>query len=590
MKISACIIVKDDSELEKLIKCVNSIYPFVDGIYITSTGKQINNIIKFCDQNKNLHYSHLDWTDDFATTRNFNFSQAPQDSDYILWLDSDDIFVGGPKLREVAQLAKDNGKDVVFFSYWYGCKFNGEPSLQTFQEVEMAHMRERLIRPGTSLWKGRLHETFVPVEGAKNDYTTYAYDEKERPIAVMHTALDVELPEKMERNKRILEMQLEEERKSKNPDCRTILNLIKIYAEEEDKSNWEKAIKMGYEYLDKSGWDEERAVCWEQMSICADKLGKHKEVVAFMHRAIAEWEAQPLHYIRLATGYYNLKNYRAAKHWLNIASSMDLDNKITSGVTNLKAMKVMFAKLLLLLNYNAERDSKKALEAARLLLQELPTKENQEQVYFLEDVNDLNDACRNADLLARYLISIQNNEAVEKLLDILPEAISTQPFAHSLRKQVVSPRKWQKDEICYFANFGSKHFEKWDATSLSKGIGGSETAVIELAKQWTKQGYKVTIYGDPLEKGLIDGVNYLPWYHFNKNDSFNIFIQWRGFSLANKIKTKKFYVDLHDVYNGVDFSQDELNHIDKIMVKSEYHRSLAPKIPDEKFLIISNGI
>jgi hypothetical protein len=89
---------------------------------------------------------------------------------------------------------------------------------------------------------------------------------------------------------------------------------------------------------------------------------------------------------------------------------------------------------------------------------------------------------------------------------------------------------------------------------------------------------------------VIDGVNYLPWYEFNRKDSFNIFIQWRNWAYAGKVKCRKFYVDLHDIYNSVDFRQSELDFIDKIFVKSKYHRNLAPTIPDNKFIIVSNGI
>lgn len=159
-----------------------------------------------------------------------------------------------------------------------------------------------------------------------------------------------------------------------------------------------------------------------------------------------------------------------------------------------------------------------------------------------------------------------------------------------IRREVAPPRKWKDNEICYFANFGGKHFEPWDGTSLDKGIGGSETAVIRLADAWTKKGYKVTIYGDPMRKGDHNGVAYLPWYYFNYKDSFNIFIQWRSWALASQVKARKFYVDLHDVFSGIDVSSEDLEHIDSFMVKSKYHRSLAPNIPDEKFIVISNPL
>lgn len=587
MIINAGIIVKDDGELSQLKKAVDSIKPYVDGVYITANGKNVKNIEKYCKQDK-LHYSYLKWNYSFGQQRNFNFKQMPQNSDFLFWMDSDDILIGGEHLFDIALLAKERGKDVIFFTYWYGCKFNGEPSEETFVEVEMEHMRERLLKPGTHKWIGRLHETPVPITGYRNNYTSYPYDEKKRPIVVMHTSSLEKAAQTMERNKTILELQLKEERKRGKADPRTLLYLIKIYAEENNEEQWIRALDYGKEYLEKSGWNEEKGVCWEQMGIITGKMGDDKKTVEYLHNAIREWPNQPLTYIRLAQAYYNLDNFVSSRHWLEVASKMDLQNKGTN-ITNFKAMKVMFAQLLVKLAYNADKNIDKAYDASKLLYKEDPSDFNKEQLYFVADLKELNTACDHLNALCQYLHEINEDEAIIKMLDVLPEAITNQKFIRQIRTVLAKPKKWGKDEICYFANFGSAHFEKWDGESYKKGIGGSETAVVELSKQFVKAGYKVTVYCDPFKKGEIDGVKYLPWYEFNRKDSFNIFIQWRNWGLASRIKCRKFYVDLHDVFNPMDIHKKELQFIDKFFVKSKYHRNIAPTIPDNKFLIVSNG-
>jgi hypothetical protein len=275
---------------------------------------------------------------------------------------------------------------------------------------------------------------------------------------------------------------------------------------------------------------------------------------------------------------------------MDLAARMDIDNG-GSNLTNIKAMKMKFAKLLTLINYNVERNTKKALESAQLLFKEMPTQENADQVIMLENIDHLNDACLHVDKLTQYLDEIGEGERVVSILDNLPQAITAQPFAQKMRGKFSKPRVWGKDEICYFANFGSKFFEEWSGKSLDRGIGGSETAVIELSRRWVKMGYKVTVYCDPgADKGEIEGVTYLPWYYFNPRDSFNIFIQWRVPQLAGKIKARKFFVDLHDIFAEVDYDETKLRNIDKIMVKSKYHRSLAPNLLDDKFAVVGNGI
>ena len=576
-------IVKDDSELEGLRQAILSVKNYVDAIYITANGKEVKQIEQYCKVNK-YNYSYLKWSDDFSKARNFNFSQVPEGFDYIFWMDADDILAGGEHLRSVAEMAKANGKDVVFFTYWYGCTFEGEALPKNIKEVLMEHNRERLIKPGAIVWKGRLHETPIPAEGAKNNYTKYQYNAEKQPIVVVHTSKDSDLMEKMLRNKRILELQLDDERRKGEADPRTLLYLMKIYSEAGNEKEMKLCLDYGEEYLTKSGWNEERATCYEQMGIVWGKLNNYKKSVECFHHAIEEWPNQPLLYIRLATAYFNLGNYSFAQRWMNFGANLDIDNG-GSNLTNMKAMKTMYAELLLKLHWNANRDTKKALEAAKLLYSEIPTQQNLEQVNFIEDFDKLNDACGDVDRLTKYLEATKYEDAIIPLLDVLPDGITTNPFAQKIRQRFSKPRRWADNEICYFANFGNAHFEKWDMSSLKTGIGGSETAVLELSKRWAKLGYKVTIYSDPFIKGEQDGVTILPWYYFNPRDSFNIVIQWRVPQLAGKIKCKKFLVDMHDIFNQVDFIDKP---IDKVMVKSVAHKAFAPALKNVD--VLPNGI
>lgn len=588
MKLAATFIIKDDSELNSFKKCVASVIPFVDSWHVVANGKETTQIEAFV-RSQGGDYHYLPWDNDFSEQRNFIFSKVPTDTDFIFWQDSDDILVGGEYLRDCAEMAKKNGKDVVFFAYWYGCRFEGEPSLENFREVDIEHYRERLIRPGVIEWKGRLHETPVPIQGQKNNYTKFTYHKDDSPIAIMHLSTLEDAYEKLQRNQKILEMQLDEEREDGEADPRTLLYLMKIYAEEGTEEKWKLCIEMGREYLTKSGWDEERANCCDLMAICYTKLGDDVNAIEFLHEAIKEYPHQPLHYIRLALAYYNRGKYKESRHWLDVASKLDLDSQ-TAGINNIKEMKVLFAQLLLKLKYNVDKDLQAAVEAANLLYKEQPIESNKENLLFLMDLLDLKTASENSKKVVDYLQDIGDTKAALSVINALPIVISEQPWAIKTRQLNTPPRIWKDNEICYFANFGGKHFEKWDGKSLQKGIGGSETAVIELAKEWAELGYKVTVYGDPEYMGEQDGVMYLPWYYFNKADKFNIFIQWRNAVLAPVVKAKKFYVDLHDVVAQVDYPDHIINAVDGIFLKSKYHREMLPQLSDEKALVVGNGI
>jgi len=592
MKIALAMICKDDSEVKILKRCLDSIQNYVDGVYLTVTRPNQPEIAKLAKE-RNLVLSEYKWDYDskeawknwdFSKARNFNWAQVPKGYDWIFWLDSDDIFVGAEYLRDIAQTALDAGKDEVFFSYWYGCTFKDDnPSLENLITVDLEHLRERLIKPGKTIWKGQLHETPVPLGKIEATYINYT---KDLPIAVMHGLTDKQNFARLERNRIILERQLEEEGADKDP--RTLLYLMKIYAELEG-DYLDKVLEYGKIYVKKSGWDQERGQAWEIMGNVYGKRGDQKQAIKCYMNGIREWPHQPMTYLRLAQAFFNAKRYRDCKFWLEIGMSLDISNKTTSMV-NYEAMKVISSELLLKLAYQVEKDTKKALEAAKLLQSVHPTPEHQGSVEYLESVNALNDACMHTDKLCEYLESIGDTDGVPLLLDSLPVAISSQPFAVKARQRNIRPKRWAKNEICYFANFGNPHFEKWDGNSLKKGIGGSETAVIRLSEEWVKKGYKVAVYGDPEKPCVINGVAYLPWYWFNPRDKFNIFISWRTWGMAKNVKCKKFLVDMHDVFAGSDIEDKFIKKIDRIMVKSNFHRELAPNIPDYKFNVISNGI
>lgn len=583
MNLWATFIIKDDSELPKFKNCVESVRPYVDGWITVANGEKTAEIKAYVESHGGKYY-YLPWNKDFSVQRNFAVSKLPSTCDLYYWQDFDDILIGGDRLRDIAQLALDNHRDVVMFDYWYGCSFSGEPSVETFQKVDVTQIRERLIKPGTHYWKGKLHETPMPVPNHKDNYVKVTHDEY--GVAVMHTKTMQSAYETMARNKDILEYQLEEERKKGEADPRTLLYLMKIYAESNEPDYLERCIKMGEEYLQKSGWDEERATCCDLMAVCYNKIGDTNTSIELLHDSLREYPFYPLHYFRLAMAYLVMRKPREARHWVDIGVTIPMDNR-ASGNTHLQEMKILSSQVILKLSYEFEKNYRAALGAAEVLYKEQPNEVNERQYHALLDLVDLEEACERTDKLFTYLESIGAKKAIVSSLEDLPIAITSQPFAIRWRQKVSPPKVWGEKEICYFANAGGPSFEKWDGNSLKKGIGGSETAVIELSEEFVKRGYSVTVYGDPLKKCTINGVTYLPWYYFNKADRFQTFIQWRGAGLSPEIKCERYLTDLHDL-----FSSDQLliheKSVDAFLVKSEFHKQLSQD--QKKFIVINNGI
>ena len=589
MKMVLCMIVKGDEELDILKRAVASVSACVSGIYITTNAKEYKLTKEWCE-GMGYHHSHLPWDDDFSAQRNFNFSQAPDDVDYILWMDSDDVVLGAEGLVEIATNAKHNDIDAVFFDYWYGNRFKGKPTLDNLEKVEIIQSRERILNPRKVKWKGRLHETPIPLDNAELNYTRVKHTEK-TPIAWVHmetgtTADQGRLTAHMKRNRKLLELQLKDERAEGKADPRTLLYLMKIYKESDKEEDLQECIEMGREYLSKSGWDAERAVAIVLMAKCMGKLGEERKSRDLLMEAMKEHPYDPAIYLHLAKVSFNLNDYGAMKHWMKIGLSLDVDDERVA-MRNLLEMEVLGAQLMLRYYMNAEHDANKAYEAGAMLYKLDPTAENKENLDFLENQKELNNASKSAHGLMLYLENIFEEYRIPDFYTSLPDAMRDLPFATHFYNKHKEPKVWGEKEIVYYASFGQNHFEKWDGNSLKKGIGGSETAVIRLSEEWTKLGYKVTVYCDPPEEKEINGVRYVPHYKFNPRDRFNILITWRHANMAGKVIAKKHYVDLHDLFAQETYFA-KADHIDALMVKSEYHRGLAPDIKNVE--VISNGI
>lgn len=145
-----------------------------------------------------------------------------------------------------------------------------------------------------------------------------------------------------------------------------------------------------------------------------------------------------------------------------------------------------------------------------------------------------------------------------------------------------------KKTICYYTN---QTAEPWSSLSLDRGVGGSQTAVIYLSRIWVKMGFDVKVYCNlDVHEGTYDGVKYRDYKNFNPLEEVEILIIWRDLNILNKkIKAKHIYLDLHDVPDRQDYKDDRVSKIEKIFVKSKYHKTLLPDHVQKNAEVISNG-
>jgi glycosyltransferase involved in cell wall biosynthesis len=157
-----------------------------------------------------------------------------------------------------------------------------------------------------------------------------------------------------------------------------------------------------------------------------------------------------------------------------------------------------------------------------------------------------------------------------------------------LRVHTVEPKWWNAKSIVIYCGMTP---EVWADPSTITGIGGSEEAVIHLSREFVKMGYDVTVFNNCAEMaGVYNGVTYRSIFEFNPRDFYNILISWRK-NIFSGIQAKKRIVWYHDVPIQDTFcTKEEIDSFDRLVVLSNFHRTLFPKVPDEKIFVSTNGI
>lgn len=579
-KIACCLIVKDDSEVEILERALNSVKDHVDGIFITGTKEPQVKVKALCKK-LGATWSWYAWDKNFSNARNFNFNQVPKTFRWIFWMDTDDKVQGADKFQEAVQMAEEHNIKAVFARYLYQVELDEKGNIK---EILLEHLRERLLRnDGTFEWVAPIHETLI--EKVPSDKTDF------QGFVVIHLTSNKELEQSMYRNIDILEQNLLD-----NPeDPRPIYYLAKAYFDtKEPMILYERlgenldsyTMELLKDYQRKSGWAEERSQCWEYIGMIHRERGEYKLAITALLEAMTEEPKFPSIYIQMALNYVYLKDWDKAMRWLKVAGGMDMPK--TTLVVNPRDYKMMMLEVLYHVYLNTGQ-LEKCQQVAVALLNLLPVEMNAGRVQDITDLNKKNNVAHLVVKLAYHLRETKQLDKLNKLIEAIPSEISMEPALVQLRNEYATPKVWGEDEIVIFCGPG---FEKWSPKNLAQGIGGSEEAVIFIAKELTKLGWKVTVYADPQDQeGMHDGVNYLPYYYCNWKDQFNIFVSWRHIDIFDvDLKAKKAYLWNHDIQNQLTYTPERVARFDKAMFLSKFHRGNVPNLPDDKVMLTSNGI
>jgi hypothetical protein len=150
-------------------------------------------------------------------------------------------------------------------------------------------------------------------------------------------------------------------------------------------------------------------------------------------------------------------------------------------------------------------------------------------------------------------------------------------------------KTWDSGTLVYYCGNSMVKF-----SPRSKDLGGSEQAAVEVAKRLKRSGNwkEVYVYGN-VYPGVYDGVVYKSFEEFDVNNKFDDIILWRAWGVRSlpQIKANRVFIDLHDNTYPQFLPAELINQkVSKVFVKSQTHANLFPQIPQEKFVIVPNGI
>lgn len=560
MKIALAMIVKaSDDEAVYLNQCLLYAQEHVDGIFITITGEN-KKVEQVCKEFK-AKISKFEWVNDFSKARNFNFSQVPKEYDYIMWLDADDIIRVKGNLKEMLQKKL---ADCYTISYAY--------AFDEYKNPVVAHLKTQIVKnDGTFTWRGELHEDFKVNREIKIVYL--------KDFERLHMSSPAHFEEAKKRNIEVAKAQL----KNNPKDPRSFWNMANSF---KAIGKNKKALEYFQKFLLESKSDEEKYIAYQRMAEIFWQDKKTEEAIQTCRYMIGLKPEYPDGYYLLASILYGRQQYRkSAEYYLmGLSKKPPIYSIIVYNPRDYDFNPLMnLAKCYF--NLSMPQQALTCLKGCQKI--------NPKDTRINTLIKEIEKETKKFDKVIKFVAKIsklKDKEQIKLELDKLEEEYQSHPAVCNLRNTLFVKTGSSGKDFVFFCGYTK---DEWTPEiAKEKGIGGSEEAVINLSRELVKLGYNVTVYNNCGNKALeFDGVRYKPFWTFNYRDKQDYLVLWRSFKMLDyDLNCKNVYVDLHDVISEDEMTDERLKKIKKIFVKSHFHRSLFPKVEDEKFAIIPNGV
>lgn len=477
-----------------------------------------------------------------------SFAQARQAvydklwTDWAWWMDADDELDNAEALRPLIERVDAEGFGCLMAPYFYGFDDSGN-CITVLQ-------RERAVKRSVGWkWMRRVHEGMMalsPVQFAKSP-----------EVIVMHrspTGRGWPM-----RNLKLLMLDYEE-----NPnDKRTLCYIGHQYYAVHD---WAKAAPWYERYLKIEDKPAERWQALHFLADCYKLTGRMKDaIVKDLEAAVLfpDW-ADP--YFGIAETYARIEDWDKCISWDRVGRMKEIpDAAIFTNPLDYNYNPALFANIA----YYHKGD----LEAARQIL--IDALQVSPKAEHLQQKLAMYDQIRQRRIKAAGLLKFWEGAPDDAVLKTpVPIALLDVP---ELKTRVVEASFNQRSTDSPWAVFFcGRSLEQWGPPSLHEGgIGGSETAVIHMARLLGEAGWRVDVFNDcGRHAGIYGNVGYWPYDWYDPKLEPDLLIGWRhpGLMLADhKPGGKVKWLWVHDLHMTDQVTPERARQFDRVMGVSQWH-------------------
>lgn len=550
--IALCCILKD--EIKNLPQLLRSVEGCFDEIHLTDTGSTDGSIeyikehqIKWMDTGSNIANTPIflktfEWCDDFAKARNHSMKGVT--TDFVMWMDLDDVLSDKEAFKRWRDHVMMLG-DFWMAPYYYGFDEHGNPNC-TF-------LRERIVRTAKKFeWQYFIHEGMIPTESVQAQAVS--------TWQVHHKRTREDYEKDFTRNVSMLENYV---KAGKELPIR-----LKFY--------------YGKELFDKQRFQE--AYVWLDQIIDNKELQAHDRILTFeylMRSSIQRFFIEQMHKAKeqqdktlvaksLSLGLQALALApQRAEFWCLIADCFELLEQPMNAIPCLEAAKSCTMN---------EANSTTFLFTSVPAYTFVPAN----KLAVLKQMKgDLDGAIFEAKVAFEKFKHPDTEKILNQLLTVKQTIVKGQ-----------NPNKVETNEIVISCIPNSHPYEFDDAVYGVKGIGGSETALVEVAKHLRLKTKKPVIVFNTRQSEYVspEGVVYKPaqqmWEYFCGRKP-EVHIAWRH---NVKLTDAPTYLWCHDLTTP---GAEKNDVYEKIICLSNFHKNyvqVQQGIPTEKIVVSRNGV